>query len=500
MTAQRNVFQRLIAASTVALTLSTVPAFALDTSDYRQNTYGPPNRYCNPTRPLSSNGTGTLADPWNMAQCANNAVAGDVVGILPGVSVDLPTTRSGRIPAFNPANSGTPDRRIVYVTKYPAVMLPSVETNSNRTEFRHDGGAPYIINGIGAGTGCPMIGTNSRNYVTFDGFYINMAEAYMSEDSGVLRVENAIGVHFKNFVIKGATLTVASNPVIYRPNNARDTVLSNFRAYDFINNPTGSATPQAALFSDQYGDQNVLIEHFEIRNTQRGIFFKGTANSATVFNYGTVRYGIVSNVSSCFQFNDLDANNLTTLEYNLCYDVNFGAGIVLSSETSPARNILIHHNTVARVNSADMNTQGGIFTRARGISGQNVVIRDNLVDINAGQYGHAVAFAETSTLPNALNFNAYTKNGANQSWAFNMVQYNSISAWRSATNRDLNSVVMSSAGFVNRAAADFRLTPGSPAKAASSTGGEIGAYATNQIIGVDTAGLPPAPTGLRIQP
>ena len=322
----------------------------------------------------------------------------------------------------------------------------------------------------------------------------------MSEDSGVIRAQDSVGLHFRNFVIKGATLTVASNAVIYRPNNARDTVLSNFRAYNFVNVPTGSLTPQPALFSDQYGDQNVLIEHFEISGIHFGIYFKGTANNATVFNYGTVRYGIVRNAASCFRFNDLDANQLTTVEFNLCYDVSGEAGISLSSETSPARNILIHHNTVARVDSSNMNTQGGIYTRARGISGLNVTIRDNVVDISQGRYGHMVGLAETSVLPNTLNYNGYTKNGSTLTFAFNNVQYDSVSAWRSATGRDMNSLTFSSSPFVNRAAGDFRIAAGHPAKTGSSTGGELGAFAATRPLGVDLSGLPTAPTGLRIQP
>jgi hypothetical protein len=480
--------------------LAARPAAAADLSDYRQNTYGPPTRYCDPTRLLTSAGTGALADPWNMQQCADLPVAGNIVGILPGVSVALPTTNSSRIPAFNPRNSGTAGSRIIYVTKFAAVLLPSVESNANRTEFRHNGGAPYITGGVGAGNGAPMIGAYQRSYITFDGFYIDMARAYMREDSGVLRAEDSVGVHFKNFVVKGATLTVASNAVIYRPNNARDTVLSNFRAYNFVNNPTGSATPQPALFSDQYGDQNVLIEHFEIRGIHFGIYFKGTANSATVFNYGTVRYGIVSGAASCFRFNDLDFNNLTTVEYNLCYDVSGEAGLSLSSETSPARNILIHHNTIARVDSANINTQGAFYTRARGISGTNVTIRDNVVDINSGSYGHMVGLAETTVLPNVLNFNGYTKNGATLTWAFNNAQFNSISAWRTATARDMNSSVFSTTPFMNRSSADFRIAAGHAAKTASSTGGELGAFAGPRLPGVDVSGLPPAPTGLRIQP
>ena len=484
----------------LALGLNPVPALGFDSSEYRQNTYGPPRRYCDPARLLTSNGTGTLADPWNMSQCAALPVAGDVVGVLPGVSVRLPTTANDNIPAFNPSNSGTVNNRIVYVTRYAAVALTNVATNASRTELRHNGGAPTIVNGVGGGTGCAAYGANGRNYITFDGFFVDMAQAYMKEDSGVIRPENSTGIHFKNFVIKGAVLTIASNPVVYRPHNAVDTVLSNFRVYDFINDPTGSNTPQAALFSDQYGDQNFLIEHFEITNTQRGIFLKGTTPGPT-FNYGTIRYGIVSNVTSCYQFNDLHPSNLTTLEYNLCYDLTYGAGIYLSSETTAARNILIHHNTVARVNSSNPNTHGGFYSRTNGI-GSNVTIRDNLVDITSGTYGHGVDFGEISGLPATLNYNGYTKNGSTVTFAHNGTAYNSINAWRSATGKDTNSQILSSSPFVNRANGNFRVAAGHAAMTASSTGGQIGAYATSVPIGVDV-GPPPAapvaPTGITIR-
>lgn len=480
------------------------PAMAFDPSEYRQNTYGPPNHYCDPARSLASAGSGTLADPWNMSQCATQPVAGDVVGILPGISVRLPTTNSSRIPAFNPSNSGTATRRIIYVTKHAAVALAGVETNPLRTELRHDGGAPYITaSGVGAGNGAPMYGAYGRNYITFDGFYVDMAQAYMREDSGVIRPENSRGIHFRNFVIKGATLTVASNAVMYRPHNAVDTVLSNFRAYDFINNPTGSATPQAALFSDQYGDQNFLIEHFEIRNTQRGIFLKGTT-PGPVFNSGTIRYGIVSDVSSCYQFNDLDPASITTVQYSLCYNTAQGGGVVMSSETSPARNLIIDHVTVAKVDAASINTEGGIITRNNGIA-SNVTITNNLVDNNSGTFGHQVSLR--STLPTAMSNNAYYKNGGAESYVFNGAQYNAFSSWVAAiSGRDANSQELPSSPFVDRANNNFRITAGHALKTASTTGGEIGAYGGSEPVGVDISGssssdqTPPSiPTGLQIR-
>ncbi|MDO8355962.1 MAG: hypothetical protein Q7U76_06195 [Nitrospirota bacterium] len=497
--------RRILPLVCLILGVYTLPALAFDPSDYRQNTYGPPNHYCDPTRALNSNGSGTLGAPWNMSQCATQPVAGDVVGVLPGISVRLPTTNSSRIPAFNPTNSGASDRRIVYVTKHAAVALASVETNPLRTELRHDGGAPSIVNGIGVGTGAPMYGANGRNYITFDGFYVDMAQAYVREDSGVIRPESARGIHFRNFVIKGATLTIASNAVIYRPHAAIDTVLSNFRTYDFINNSTGSTTPQNALFSDQYGDQNFLIEHFEIRNTQRGIFLKGTAPAGGAFNYGTIRYGIVSDVSSCYQFNDLDSVNTTTLQYSLCYNTAQSGGVVMSSETSPARNLIIDHVTVAKVDAASINTEGGIITRNNGIA-SNVVITNNIVDNNSGTFGHEVSLG--NTLPAIMSNNAYYKNGGTETYVYNGTQYNSMSSWLAAINgRDANSQKLTSSPFMDRANNNFRINAGHALKTASSTGGELGAYGGSQTVGVDISGstggtadlTPPAtPVGIQL--
>lgn len=456
--------------------------FRFDSSEYRQNTYGAPTHYCNPTRALNDSGTGTLANPWNIIQCMQLAVAGNVVGIMPGIA-NIPTTNNGRFPAFRPTNSGTETNRIIFVTKFAAVALSNVEANANRTEIRHDGTRARATGDTEVGTGCPAFGSYFSNYVTFDGFYVDMATAQPKTDSGVIRAEFTTGIHFKNFEIKGTMTNLQSNPVIYRPQGSRDTILSNFRAYDFSNDTSGSNVPQQALFSDQYGDENVLMEHFEIRNTQRGIFFKGSSMAA--LNYGTIRYGVVSNVSSCYQFNALDSNpsHMTYVHNNICHDLTYGGGIRLSSETVGARNIMIYNNTIAKGNSAINNFEGCIMTRASGIA-TNVTIRDNLCDMDNGPFGHGVAFGENNTLPDILNYNAYYKNGSNITFAFNGVQYNTFASWQAATGRDARSQILTSTPFVNRAGNDFRVPAGHPAKTASSTGGEVGAWAGTEVPGV----------------
>jgi hypothetical protein len=86
------------------------------------------------------------------------------------------------------------------------------------------------------------------------------------------------------------------------------------------------------------------------------------------------------------------------------------------------------------------------------------------------------------------------------------VEYNSLSAWRAATNRDQHSQVLTSGPFVDRASGNFRIAAGHPAMTMSSTGGQLGAYAGPRAPGVDLGGAssppttpaPGAPTNVRV--
>lgn len=445
------------------------PSF--DSSEYRQNTYGAPDYYCDPTRSLASNGAGTSGDPWNLNQAMTNAVAGDVVGFLPGVGVDLPTTDTHNQCAFQPTNSGTSGNRIVFVTKFAAIALANVETNGNRTELRHDG-TPAIANGPGdLGTPCPMYGVNNQDYVTFDGFYVDMAEAEPRADGGVIRAQDCVGIHFRNFVIKGTTTNMGTNPVIYRPQNAVDTILHNFRTYDFDNDGTGSDTPQNALFSDAYADQNFICEYFDISNTERGPYLKGTS-PGPLFNYGTFRYGISRGQQDGIMFNDLDGTNVTELHHCLFYDCS-QSGVFMIANTTNTRNFLMHHVTVARMTNS-INLAGAMYWRTG--CGSNVIVRDNLFDISSGSFGHMTDMGELTTMPATFDYHGHYKNGSAMSYTFNGVQYNSLAAWRTATSRSANDVELSTGPFVDRANANFRISDGHAAKTLSSTGGEIGCY------------------------
>lgn len=471
----------------------------VDSSDYRQNTYGAPTHYCDCTKSLSDNsGNGlTEGNAWNLNQAMQSAVAGNVVGFLPvgsGTPVQMAAPNSSQTAAFNPTNDGTSGSRIVFVTKYAATSLDrsTIGSNQNRTELRHAGTAAVATGQTETGTGGAAYGSNNRDYITFDGFYVDMAQAEIKSDSGVIQPRDCTGVHFRNFVIKGTSTNCQSNAVMYRPHNAIGTILSNFRAYDFHNDPTGSDVPQAGLFSDQYGDRDFIIEHFDIDTVDLGIFLKGTAPAGVNFNWGTIQYGIVRNSSSPFRFNDLDGTNRTYLKYCLAYNTigdgveTAADGIVFDSISTAGRNITIDHVTVAKVDATDINAEAALKAEDNGL-GSGVIITNSIFDVDSGSFVHMVKFL--SQLPATMASNFYFKNGASETYVYNGTQYNSFSAYLTAiraSNADLeqNSVEGTTSPFVDRSGDDYRISDGHQAKTMSDTGGEIGCFATSETIGV----------------
>lgn len=483
----------------LALGLYALPALAFDPSDYRQDTYGPPNHYCDPTRLLASNGAGTLGDPWNLTQCQTQPVAGDVVGLLPGVGT-LQATNDDQLIAFQPRRSGTSTNRIVYVTKYAAVALVNVATNPNRTEIRHNG-LPET-NQQGSGTGGPLYGSNGQSYITYDGLFSDMAQARIHEDSGLIRVENATGIHVRNFVVKGTAERVWSNALIYRAQGTIGTVLSNFRAYDFTNSADFG---QPSVFCASYGDENFLIEHFEISNVGKGIFLKGPYPTTPLYqyiNYGVIRYGIVKNGIGGFRFGTVHPSHLVDVQYVLTYG-NSDYGLMFSNEIAGYRqNVRLNHVTVVG-GPTGSNQYGGIYIKPDTGTGNR--IENSIID---APIENNIFSEETNYSDFISDYNGFSRPSTPQFYLNTNIT--SLSGWRSSTSNDAHSVFYNTTStdiFVNRAGSDYRVVPGHPALTASSTGSQIGAYAGSETVGVDLSGStggtgdltpPTAPTGLHI--
>lgn len=506
----RMVPSGVIAVHTASVTATNTQA---DRSAYRQDTYGAnPDYYVDCTRALASAGDGSISAPLNASQ-AMTVPGGSLCWWLPisecanSTPVDLPHTNADRhTAAFNPSNSGTSGNPTVHVTKYAAAQLivdngkAAIFADTRRTELRHAGAAPTIrVDGSGdpADTGCAILGANSRNYIIFDGFFLDLQHCWISEDSGMLRAELSVGVQFRNLGMHGVAaggITVGSNCVLLRPQADVDTVYAGLIGWEFYNDArlvagTGNP-PQGALVGDFYGSQNFTVEHCDFRDMQGGLFIKGTVSGT--FNYGTIRYNKIADCGNgLIRLNDLDAVGLTEVHHNLLtlpkWDNNTapdgvqfaGDAFVFGAETSAIRNCKVHHNTIAKVDPSDPNLSGCFYVRSNGI-GSNVEIYDNLIDKSNGSTGHMMALM--TQRPAVLRNNFYYANGATETYTFDNTQYNTFASYQSAiqaggnTTMEAGSLEGTSSPFVDRANDDFRVAVGHAAKTMSSTGGEVGCY------------------------
>lgn len=489
-----------LAAACLAVLLAG-PAYAFDASEYRQNTYGAPNHYCDPTLSNAApSGSGTLGDPWNLLRCQTEPVAGDVVGLLPGVGT-ISATDSDQVIAFQPTHSGTVNNRIVYVTKYAAVALGStpadVAANANRTEIRHDGTAE--TNAQGSGTGGPLYGSSiGYDYITYDGLFTDMAYAHIHEDSGVIRVERATGIHFKNFVVKGTAEQVWSNAMVYRANGATDTVLSNFMVHDFTNT---SDFGQGSAFCASYGDENFIMEHFDIKNVGKGIYLKGpyptTPGTETHWNNGIIRYGKVYDGTAGFRFGSADPTTYVDVHHVLTYG-NTDTGMVFSNEVAGVRrHVRVDHATIIG-GASGLNQLGSVYLKSDTGTGNEIM--NSIIDVRSGA-GYNLFTEETSAsyaTDFTSNYNGFSRNSADLANYVNTADQTTIAAWRTASSNDANSAfynVTSSDIFNNRGSNDYTIATGHAALTADSTGGQLGAYEGGHVIGVDTTAASTGSTG-----
>lgn len=454
------------------------PAGDFDTTEYRQSTYGPPTHYCDPTK--TTNGAGTSGDPWQPSQAMANAVGGNVVGWLNGQTALLAHSTDTQTPTLNPANSGTAGNRIVHVTRYAAVALANVATNPLRTQLRHD--APGVVStgpSSESGSGASMYGSEFANYITWDGFYVNVDEAEIASDTGCISIRECTGVHVRNFYVKSKALTCNTNAVIYRPNNCIDTVLHNGIIEDHSNVPPGL---QPGLASDQYGDQNYTIEYITVRNTTRGFYTKGSASGGTTFNYGVMRYIVTHNCDMGFGINAWDpaSGHVQVFHHCLVYDYA-SVGFMIGTNHPTAENTLIHHCTVANGAATGGGANGALYIKGATTSfvPSTFTIRDCLFDWANASAGRACEGGEYNgtTFP-TMDFNRYFRVGAGVTWTMGGTTATTMAQWRTALGggaQELNSNTLASDPFTSRATDDYTLATAA-LLTADSAGGQLGCF------------------------
>lgn len=405
---------------------------------------------CTPTHFATSDadgsGDGSAEQPWTLHQAMADAQPGDVVVVSPGVYTAT-GTGTRYTPAWNPARSGSEDAPIVFCAEYPAV-----HNDSNRTELRHDG----------TDEGGPTFGTLERDWIVWDGFYVDEAMSASRPDTGPVGVWGSEHVTIARSVIQGATIERADNHNGIRLEFARhvrivDNLITGVDDVEMRNRN------HAAIMT--YDSSFITIEHNEITDCHAGMYLKGDhADDGAPNGAYTVRFNHV---------HDVRAHAITVLgivpvgdapsdiSHNLLERA--GVGVLLNSVAAdhPA-SVRLHHNTI-------VDTENGIFVNTSNPS--DFHITQNLI------VGSPVFVTDTLSREDVLTMvgNGYLSddNHAHDHdyWAFGdalevFQEWSGLGA-ESSTGDPL---------FVNPSMGDYHLGAGSPAATASSGGEAVGCY------------------------
>jgi hypothetical protein len=406
------------------------------------------------------------------------ARAGDVVVVAAG-TYNFVVSGSGRFdPLYNPVNSGAPGQPITFVVD-GRVVLRSTSWNG------------------------PVIGANTRDYIIWDGFYIDEANINVRADTGPVTVYGSNNVTIQNLEIDGHAVSfdpTTENHNGIRVENSNHTRLYNNLIYDIrVSGHSGHHNHAGIML---YDANDTIIEHNEIRGSGAGIFVKGLHSGHTQAR-NILRYNLIHSLVGSAKGIILLASTDGKIYQNVVRGGNAGVSIfsIGSGPTEHPIRDIIANNVFDR-------TANGVLFEGSTADWVNIRFWNNIVT-NSSSYAIG---AEEVADPLDIDFehNVYFTFPV-----FAWVQGNmTFSTWKSRFGEDGVSPpsITSNPMFVDAASGDYRLQAGSPALALGRVIGAIGgvngatiaagAYITgNEVIGrlaEDGPTAPAAPSNLRI--
>jgi len=255
---------------------------------------------------------------------AQAVTAGDTVLVTAGTySAPDTGTRFGVV--FNPVNTGTSEGARIVIKAVGVVELRSTGTS-----------------------GGPLIGANGKNYVTWDGFYINEANSPQLSGERAMCMFSAANyglVQNCTLVGLGSDAADANTSAIFFNGSIGS------RAYNnTIYNIKATGTNVAAIYT--YGATSCIMEHNNIYNSDAALFIKGnvgvTTNTGNVFRFNKAwnlaKFGVRIGGTG----GDANANNL--IYQNVFYG-SPAARILFTSYSSYTGNVFAN-NTIYNAKSA----------------------------------------------------------------------------------------------------------------------------------------------------
>lgn len=432
-----------------------------------------PTIYAAPT----AQGSGTGASEANavaLETAMANAVAGDVVGLVPGVYSRARSNGDRFFPAYRFTNSGTSGNPIIAVGKYDALL--NYADTGVRTEIRISD--PVSVSAEG---NIPAIGANSFNsYCQFRNLVLDQTYCPPPPSNGSMYLGGTSN-RARKCVFLQITVPTSDNY------NSIFTQDSNGMMIDYCVFSGGSASGHrnAAAFTAYYA-ANMLVEHNTFSDVSAGPNFKGALlGPPRQYNSGTIRYNKVFDCSTSGIIVDSTDATLQTYVYQNIVVRAGHYGILIDNALNPAnytvQNVSIYNNTLVNCTLSNFITQP--FTGTYG----GHVFRDNISAFTSSTAAIACDLqSHTSSDFTTLDYNLYWESGTSAQFIQNSTTSTGLAAWKTATGKETHSTE-GSPNFTNAASDIYTL---SVADTGSSTGGARGAYITGtELIGaVEAAG------------
>lgn len=206
----------------------------------------------------SGSGDGSLANPWTLGQAMQQAVAGNVVRVGPGIYVGQ-ATGSRYEPAFHPASSGTPDAPIVFVAQHPAAT-----SATERSQLGNNASA--------VDAGSPTFGASGRHDIVWDGFYVDEATAHSTPDTGPAVIVGSQRVRLCRNVIKGELIGRQDNHTGIRIDGSTDSEVVANEIFDIRSTPAPSQNFAAVM---SYDAETILVANNYFHDNDVDVFIKG---------------------------------------------------------------------------------------------------------------------------------------------------------------------------------------------------------------------------------
>jgi hypothetical protein len=423
-----------------------------DSTTYANNSASSP--WCTFGRAVWGQATySTTGTPSEAAQ------AGDTVIVSPGTYTG-PQTNSKFLCAFSPVNNGSAGSYITFKAEYPS----STTTTGNRTVLETTGA-------YAQGSGGCVIGGSGESYHIWDGFYIDIDNAYVKNDTGPVVAWASDYITFQNLYITATTTPVANtddNLTGIRVEQANHITIKN----NYIENILSSNDHGAAV--QGYNSRNVLIEHNEVRTSNDGIYAKGEITGQQTQLDWIVRYNLCVDNEHGVLTGGVEGIDI----YQNIITGSIRAFRVLSYTTPRVvpLNVNFYNNTVAD------NTYGFFWSNADEANNRNMILYNNI--FSGGTRGvywegpNTKMYNSNNDVDFSYNYYQGSTTETNVAWA----------TWTGATyGQDAGATQGSGTLYVNSSTGNYKLEADSPARTVSSTSGPVGAYITgNEEIGIQT--------------